>query len=336
MSEMSPTRRDALRLLAATAALGAAPAMPWRPALAQSSDILRWGSSSLGSTGYVIIEALVQTANKHSDLRSSSLATAGGAENMVLIDRGELEFGQSTSSDWAPATKGEKPFPEPVEAHQMFAYTIWNIPLIVHADSGIGSFADLAGKRVMPSQPGSAAAVMYQTILRAAGLEGDVRWNFGSWTESYDAFKSRAVDAVPAVLTNGRQSPQVEEVLTAVDVMVLATPPDVLDKAQALNPGILRKEVAPEAWAALEQPMAMPTISGVVAAHPSISPDVGYALTKAIFDNAAEVRKVGVQLQDIDINFAVDNLLSGYPVNAGAARYFQEKGVWRDDLVIAS
>jgi uncharacterized protein len=284
----------------------------------------------------VIIEALVQTANRHSELRSSSLATAGGAENMALIGRGELEFGQSTSSDWAPATKGEKPFPEPVEAHQMFAYTIWNIPLIVRADSGIGSFADLAGKRVMPSQPGSAAAVMYQTILRAAGLEEDIQWNFGSWSESYDAFKARAVDAVPAVLTNGRQSPQVEEVLTAVDVTVLATPADVLDEAQALNPGILRKEVAPEAWAALAEPMVIPTISGVVAAHPGVSPDVGYAITKAIFDNAAEVRKVGVQLRDIDINFAVDNLLPGYPVNAGSARYFQEKGVWRDDLVIAS
>ena len=79
-----------------------------------------------------------------------------------------------------------------------------------------------------------------------------------------------------------------------------------------------------------------PTISGVVGVHPDLDPEICYEITKAIFENEESIRKIGVQLQDINLNFAIDYLLPDYPVNAGAAKYFKEKGVWRDELKIAS
>lgn len=296
---------------------------------------LRWGSASLGSTGYIIIEALAQAVQRNSDMRSTTLATSGGAENMVMASREEIEFGQTTSTDWPPANQGDSPFPAPIDVRQVFAYTVWNIPLIVRADSDIHSLADLAGKRVMPSTAGGATAIMHQTILEAAGVADQVNWTYGSWNDTFSAFQAGSVDAVPSTLTNGRASPALAEIDSTVEFRVLPIEPEVLQRAQEINPGLLASTVNESQWDKVEGEMLMPAISGILAARPGVTDDEAYAVCQAIFDDPEQVRRVGSQLQDIDVEFAVQFLLEGFPVNAGAARYFQEQGVWRDELKVA-
>lgn len=337
-TSMPMTRRAALRLAAGgVAGLGGLTLLPNAGLAAKlKPSVLLWGSSSLGSTGYVIIETLAAMVNKKTKLRNSSMSTSGGAENMALIGEGVIHFGQTTSSDWPAATKGEKPYHHPIKANQMFAYTIWNMPPIVRADSDIRTFADFKGKRIMPSKPTSSTGAMWKVLFQAAGLDRQVDWNYGSWRETYNALKAGKVDVIPALITNGRPSPLVTELLVSQKVRAIEVPKDVLDKAHAMNPGILSVKVSTGAWGGDGHEILSPTFSGVVGVHPDLDPEICYQVTKAVFENAAEIRKVGVQLQDIDLKFGVDYLLAEYPVNAGAARYFKEKGVWRSELKIAS
>lgn len=309
--------------------------MPGLVKAASNQREMKWGSASLGSTGYIIIEALAQAVQRHSDIPTSTLSTSGGAENMALIQRGEIDFGQTTSTDWPVATQGKKPFREPVDARQICAYTVWNIPLIVRTDSDIQSYADLAGKRIMPSSAGGATAIMYQALLQAAGVADSIDWTYGSWNDTFNAFKSGAVDAIPAVLTNGRASPSLEEINTSTPFRVLPIEQATLDKAKTINGGLLDSTVSHDQWTKIDGEMLIPAISGVLAASPSVTDDEAYSVCKAIFDNSEEVRKVGSQLRDVSAEFAARYLMSNYPINAGAARYFKEKGVWRDDLTIA-
>ena len=85
-------RRGALRALGAGLVLGNSLGLGWRPAFAQEKP-LRWGSASLGSTGYVIIEALASTVNRVTDIKGASVATQGAVENMALFGRGEKTGG---------------------------------------------------------------------------------------------------------------------------------------------------------------------------------------------------------------------------------------------------
>ena len=126
--------------------------------LAQQS--LQWGSSSVGSTGYVIMEGLANTVNRHTDLKNASMATSGGTENMQLFAEGIIQLGQTTSTDWKPAAEGQEPYPAPIEVHQMFAYTLFNCSPMVRASSDIKTLEDLRGKRCMPSPAGSSTATM--------------------------------------------------------------------------------------------------------------------------------------------------------------------------------
>jgi TRAP transporter TAXI family solute receptor len=326
------TRRRFLRSALASAvgvAAGRAFAAPLR-------NVYRWGSSSLGSSGYVIMEAFAQTANRHTAYRNSSLATAGTGENMYLIGEGKLEFAHSTSVDWTTALKGESPYKRPVRSNQLFAYAVWQQLPIVRADSGIRELSDLAGLRFSPSLPGSGTAAMYKVIMEAANLDGRMRWRYGSWSEVYTAFRADQIDAVVGVLTNGRRSSGIQQLESTMEIRAVTVPVPVLARARNRNPGILEDRLGPDQWAILGDDVPVPAMTGIVASSPDVTPEVGYEVTRAILDRAAEVRKLGSPLSGLDLKSAVRNLLPEAPVNAGAAQYFMEQGVWRNDLTIAA
>jgi TRAP transporter TAXI family solute receptor len=299
-----------------------------------AKNIYQWGSSSLGSTGYQIITILAAAASKFTDARHSSLSTAGGAENMSLLGEKTIDFGQTTTTDWYPAINGKGRYEgKPVEAVQMFSYTIWQCTPMVRADSGINSLEDLVGKRVMPASAGGATTGLWKTLFKAAGIEDKVDWTYGSWKETYDALASGAVDCIPSLLTSGNPSGLMQRLETTHKLKVLPLTPGLVDKAVAINPGVKSATLTPKHWKTLTDPTLMLSFGGVLATRPDIPVDVVYEITKAVYENAEFVRKRGgIKLKDIDLDFATKILMPAYPVHAGAAKYFKEKGVWRDEL----
>ncbi len=327
------SRRDALRLGLAGLAAGTA-AFRTTSVLAQQQS-LQWGSSSIGSTGYVIMEGLANTVNRHSDLQNASMATSGGAENMQLFAEGVIQLGQTTSTDWKPAAEGMNPYPAPITVHQMFAYTLFNCTPMVRADSDIQTLEDLRGTRCMPSPAGSSTATMWEVLFEAAGILDDIEWTYGSWRESYDALRAEAVDCIPSLLTNGRPSPILSELVATTPVRILPIPQDVMDKAMQLNPGISLGIIPAGAVEGIAEETQAVSFSGVLAASPDVEEEIAYTVMKAIFDNAEDVRALGTQFEDVDLEFGAEYLVAGFPVHKGAARYYKEKGVWTDDMVEA-
>ena len=319
---------------------GAAGAAAMTPLLGGGANaagkIYQWGSSSLGSTGYQIITVLSAAASKFSDDRHASLSTAGGAENMALIGEGILDFGQSTTTDWYPAINGIGRYEgKPVNAVQMFSYTVWQCTPMVRADSGIETLEDLAGKRVMPAAAGGATTGLWDTLFEAAGIKDKVEWTYGSWGETYDALAAGAVDCIPSLLTAGNPSGLMQRLETTHELKILPISQELIDKAAEMNPGVKSAMVTPDTWATLKEPTRMVSFGGVLAASADISEEVGYNVTKAIYENADFVKqRGGVQLKDINPQFAVEFLMPAYPVNAGAAKYFKEQGVWNDKFKI--
>ena len=42
-----------------------------------------------------------------------------------------------------------------------------------------------------------------------------------------------------------------------------------------------------------------------------------------------------MQFQDIEPEFGAANLVGGYPIHKGAARFFKERGLWTDEMIEA-
>ena len=324
-------RRD---LLKGAAALGLTAAIP-AASFAQARS-LRWGSSSLGSSGYTILEALANVTNKYTDLRNAVQATAGTTENFVLMHRDELDIAHTTSLDWVNAKAGNKPFPGVIEANQLLAYVQWKAPHLVKADSDIMTVADLAGRRYSPSKPGSGAATMANILFEAAGILDDVEFVYGAWGEVYDNFGLGQIDAVHGIFTNGFPAGVVSKAEAVAELRALEYPIEVLEKANAMNAGVLIGTLSPDTWPGVDKPIKVPALGGILGADTTVTAEEGYAITKAVLDNAEEVRSFGTVLAGVTPENAVESLLVGHPVNAGSAQYYKENGLWRDELTIAS
>jgi TRAP transporter TAXI family solute receptor len=325
------------QVLKSTAGLAAAPVFMGGfsgLAAAQQGNLV-FGSASLGSTGYVIVESISAVVNRHTDMRTSSMSTSGGAENLQLIGEGMIDMGQSASTDWPAATAGEGRFGSPIEMSQMFAYTLWATIPIVRADSDIQTARDLAGYRVSPSTAGGSTRRTWEMMTEFLGVKDDIDWTYGSWRETYDAFLSGAIDCCPGLLAGGSPSPLMQELQASVDVRGLGWPQDAITHANEVNAGIMAYEVVPERWTGVSEPTACTASVGLLAAHPRVTAEQGYEITKAVFDNAEEVRNISMELENIDLDFAVRYLMDSMPVHAGSAQYFKEQGVWRDELTIA-
>lgn len=327
------SRRDAVRLAMASSLAGTT---MFRTSSVHAQRALQWGSSSIGSTGYVIMEGLAATVNRHSNLSNASMATSGGTENMQLFHEGVIQFGQTTATDWLPASQGHDPYPEPITVHQMFAYTLFNCTPMVRADSDIQTLEDLRGRRVMPSPAGSSTATMWNVLFEAAGILDDIEWTYGSWRETYDALRGRAVDCIPSLLTNGRPAPVLSELVATTPVRMLPLSQDLIAAAQEINPGISLGIIPAANVDTLEEDAAAASFSGVLGASPNVEEDIAYTVMTAIFDNVEEVLALGVQFEDIGLEFGAEYLVRGFPVHKGAARYFKEKGVWTDDMIEAA
>ncbi len=310
--------------------------LPAGRALAQvRGNQFQFGSATLGSTGYVIIEGLSTIVNRHSDLQTSSQSTSGGAENVALIGQSVLDFGQSTSVDLVAAREGAAPYGTRIDVRQMFCYTTFNLPPIVRAESDIQRFADLAGRRISPGAAGGTTAQSWRLMFENSGFGDSVRWTYGSWRETYDGFMAGNIDCIPAVLTNLQPSPIVTELTTNYPVRPVSFPEELIAVAQAANPGIMRFEVTPETWPHLSEPVVATGSSGILAAHPSVSAEVGYEITRTVFAHLEELHGIAQVLTSVRLEDATRYLVAGVPVNAGAAQFFKEQGVWRDDLTEA-
>lgn len=295
---------------------------------------LRFGTASLGSTGYVIVEAIAAIVKEHTDLRATSMSTSGGAENLQLIGQDQLDFGQSASTDYQAARAGEGRFQQPVDVQQTFAYTAWATVPMVRADSEIMSARDLGGARVSPSTAGGSTRRTWEMMTEFLGVKDEIDWTYGSWREVYDAFRAGAVDCVPALLSGGVPSSLLQELMASVEVRGLGWPEDAIAHANSINAGISRYEVLPENWEGVSEPTPCTASIGILGARAGVDPETVYQVTRAVMENAEEVRSIAQELRNVSPEYGVRYLMEGVPVHPGAARWFEENGLWRDELTI--
>ena len=295
-----------------------------------------WGSASLGSRGYVVIEALVSTANKTTSMKNSSVSTAGGMENLALLSQGEVQFGQAQSSDMYFAANALDPFKEKIDFAQILAYGDSALPIVVLENSPIKTVQDLKGKRLLVGPAGGAAVPIMRAVLEEYGIVDEVEFVYLSWTEGPEAFKMGQVDASAAWHSDGVVPHKgFQQVAITNKFRVLEMDRDILEQVAAKNDGISVGTVKKEAFEFYEEDMVAPGVTVGLVCDPSLSEDLIYDLTKALLDNAADVQAIAPEeLGQFGIDFALKGLVKAYPIHSGAAKYYREKGIWTDDYIV--
>lgn len=259
--------------------------------------------------------------------QATAEVTGGSVDNIRLLESGQADLGFMTGDVAADAVKGEGKFKTAVPLRTIV--TIYSSPVHVVTISGTGieKFEDLKGKRISSGAPGSATETQTFRLLEAAGLDKDrdVKRERLSVSESGSALKDRKIDAffwgggVPtAAVTDLAATPGVTIKLIDIDHLL---EPIVKKYGRIFAPSVIKAGSYPgqtrdnKGFAAWNQVMATDKMSD----------DMAYAITKAVFENKADLVAVHKEAQNIEFATQTDKE-SPAPYHPGTLKYLKERG----------
>ena len=210
------------------------------------------------------------------------------------------------------------------------------VQVVVRGDlkDQVKTLADLRGLRVSVGDAGSGVYMNAKNLMAAYGIDIDkdiVQQNL-SVGNSADAMKDDKLDAF--FFTSGAPATAITELGTTMDVYLLSLGDDVMAQFIADNKIDGKYEVysvqpiTHAQYDFIPEGETVKTI-GVTATFivsNELSEEHVYNMTKALWENKAEIAKAHVIGNSMDINNAVVTI-GNVPVHPGAVKYYKEVGV---------
>jgi TRAP transporter TAXI family solute receptor len=307
-------------------------------AAAEEKQLFRIGSATLGTAGYIHWEAVSFLVNKYSKkFKASSFTTGGSTECVYLLDQKKIDIGHGTGLEVVAGAEGSAPFDKKYPVWQVFGWSMLSIPMVARADNkNVNTYTDLVGKPVSLAKRGSGTESLYRILLTTLGVYDGIKKSYLGFAEGYDAVVDGNVVATPASMPDGVPVPQVQDLGARIEFKVLPISQEEIDKVTKANKAIVGAVVPKTAYAKMTQDVLVPAFACIGISSPNVDDDTIYEFLKAVLDNVDELRTISKTTTAITLQNAVNWMLPGYPVHPGAARYFKEKGVWRDDFVIGT
>lgn len=277
--------------------------------------------------GGAICRLMNQTRSEHG-FRCSVESTAASVYNLNAIGTGELTFGVTQTDVLSYAVNGEQDFAGPGpqgDLRAIFSLHPEPFTLVARADSGISSFADLAGKRVNVGAPGSGTQTSIDIILEAMDMS---RSDFALTSELRpdehgSALCDNQIDAFFYAV--GNPSANIADPTTTCGAQLVPITGEAIDGIIAERPFYATATIPGGMYANNADDVATFGVLAALAVGADTPDEAVYALVSAVFDNFDAFKSLHPALANLQPeNMVVDGLAA--PLHPGAERYYTEKG----------
>lgn len=303
---------------AAFAALAAAPAL--------SQTQLSIATGGTGGVYYPMGGGLAEVINKHVEGYSATAEVTGASvENMGLIATGDADLAIALADTVQQSYAGTGRFegqqlPMIRAIGSLYANMVQIVTL---ADSGVASIDDLKGKRVSVGAPGSGTEVNAQTLLAANGISFDdfeaQRLNFN---ETADALSNGDIDA--GFWSVGAPTSSILNLATTKNIRVVGLTEAQIAAADAADATFAPLTLAGGVYTGVDEPVATIGVPNVLVVSSEMDEETVYQITKAMFENIAEMQAVHPAANETTVEFTMN--ATPVPLHPGALRYYEEIG----------
>ncbi|NBV61779.1 MAG: TAXI family TRAP transporter solute-binding subunit [Rhodobacteraceae bacterium] len=294
------------------------------PAAAQQQLSIATGGT--GGVYYPMGSGLAEVINNHvAGYSATAEVTGASVENMGLIATGDADLAIGLADTVVQAYSGTGRF----EGQQLpmvrgLASLYANMIQIVALESaGIRSLQDLRGKRVSIGAPGSGTEVNAGAILEANGITYDdideQRLNFN---ETADALANGDIDA--GFWSVGAPTSSIMNLSTTQRIVIIALSEAEIDAAMAANDTFATTTLVGGTYNGVDADIAVLGIPNVLTVSSEMPDDLAYSLTKAMFENIADMQAVYPAANQTTVEFTL--AATPVPLHPGAIRYFDEIG----------
>jgi len=313
----------------AAAALGAA-ALAAAPASAQQKFVTI-GTGGVTGVYYAAGGAICRLVNKDRakhGIRCSVESTGGSVFNVNTIKGGELDLGFTQSDVQYNAVKGVGQFKDAGavgDLRAVFAVHPEPFTVVARKEANIAKFEDFKGKRFNVGNPGSGTRSSMEELLAAMG------WKLSDFSL---ASELKADEHGPALCDGkvdgffygvGHPSANIQDPTTSCGAKLVSLQGPVVDKLVADKPYYAKVTIPAGLYPNNPQATNTYGVLATVVASSKTPADTVYAVTKAVFDNFDEFKKLHPALANLTPQSMVKDGLSA-PLHEGAARYYKEKG----------
>ncbi len=291
-----------------------------------AADKMTMGTGGTSGTYYAFGGVLGQYIKNHAGIDVTVVSTDGSKANIQGIDAGDYQLGTVQSDVMAYAWEGTRSFEKDgkVDSFRVVAGLYAESVQLVTMDPAIKSVADLKGKSVSIGAPGSGVYFNAVDVLTAAGLtEADIKPQYLSFGDSADGLKDGKIDA--AFIVAGAPTAAISELCTTNSAYLVPIDGDVAKKLMDASPFYTSFVIPAGTYNGQTEDVTTVTVKATLIVSADASEDAVYNLTKAIFDNTADIAKENGKGAELSIENATSGMTA--PFHAGAAKYFAEKGV---------
>jgi TRAP transporter TAXI family solute receptor len=330
---------------AASAELTATPTVDCQ-AEAQTGAAITIATGPAGGAYQALGSALAEvlTSSTWGDVRARPVATDSAVQNIRGLVAGGYQVAFAPADLAAAAVKGRAPFGarQPIEAlaRAHADYT----QVVVRSAAGIGSVADLRGKRVSTGPADSATEVIARRVLTAGALDpdSDVRARHLGLSEAVAAMKSATLDAM--IWSGAMPTPEIASLFATpgskVALLDLGYP--VLQKVMATDPAytdanILAGYYVPaETSGTGDDPAAEPAevrtlvLRNLLIARDDLDPGLGCLITSTLFNRQPDLEATTPVAKDLTLDFG--HRTGPVPLNRGGDQALRDLGSFAEPV----
>jgi uncharacterized protein len=299
------------------------------------ADILVLGGNPAGSLWYAQAQALSATVGKHSDMRVDVLPQAGTVF-FPMFGTKEVDMGIGSPVEAVLAYKAEPPFENANKGKGYEMRTIMlgspiSLTLVTRKDSGIGSVAELKGKRVVANYGQFVGSTLTaRSVLANAGLTVDdiSMVSASSYTEGVRAVIEGRADA--AVGSIGSGILQELDASVGAKLLEIDPSPEAMARTQDVGSAFVAQLVK-KGPVGIDQDTYTLSYSTTIYARPDIDNAQVETFINTIWNHHQELPKIHRSLA----TWTPDRFASVeavVPYHPAAIKFYKERGVWSEAL----
>ena len=297
----------------------------------ESSGVVGGGDLTFATGGeagtyYAFGTVLAQHVSDKTDTSVTAIVGNGSQANVEDLDAGAVQLAFCQSDVMSYAYQGINLFAESgaINSFSVAAALYMEQVQIVTMNPDIKSVADLAGKNVSIGASGSGVYFNALDVLGAYGLtEDDIKPQYLNFADSADNLKDGKIDA--AFIVAGAPTTAITDLATGgKQVYLVSLDDEHAEKLIAQSPYYSKYTIPADVYG-LDSDVTTVAVGAVVLARDDVAEGDVYNFVSSIFENLGEVEAAHAKGAELSLEFA--SSITDVPYHAGAAKYFEEKGI---------
>jgi uncharacterized protein len=289
-----------------------------------ATEFLTMLTGGTSGTYYPLGGEMATIIKNETGIQTDALSSNASADNVVALQNEEAELAFVQTDVVAFAVEGTNAFEDnPVKNVQAIgALYPETIQIVTTKNTGIDSVEDLQGKTVSVGAPGSGTYINAEQILEIHGMTmDDIETQHLDFGESTSGIQDGNIDA--AFITAGTPTGAVEGLGASVDISIVPIEEDKIEALVEKYPYYAKDTILGGTYGGLDQDITTVAVGAMLAVTDSLSEDVVYDITKAIYENADSIS----HSKGAFITKENGALGIGIDFHPGAEKYFKEVGV---------